>query len=123
MKLGQLYLDGGVWNGKRVVSRSWVEASTMPHPMNAKSTDGYNWHTSQIKAGDRTYREYEANGNGGQLLMVLPELDLVVFFTAGNTATTRSGAASGKSSSPATSSPPSRIEPAVAAIEIGGSPL
>jgi CubicO group peptidase (beta-lactamase class C family) len=84
LKLGQLYLDGGVWNGKRVVSKSWVEASTVPHPMNAKGTDGYNWHTSQIKAGDRTYREYEANGNGGQLLMVLPELDLVVFFTAGN---------------------------------------
>ncbi|HKF42578.1 MAG TPA: serine hydrolase [Thermoanaerobaculia bacterium] len=84
MKLGQLYLNGGVWNGKRVVSKSWVEVSTVPHPMNAKGGDGYNWHTNQIKAGDRTYRQYEANGNGGQLLMVLPELDLVVVFTAAN---------------------------------------
>ena len=84
LKLGQLYLNGGGWNGKRVVSKRWVEVSTVPHPMNANGGDGYNWHTSQIKAGDRTYREYEANGNGGQLLMVLPELDLVVFFTAAN---------------------------------------
>jgi hypothetical protein len=68
----------------RVVSKHWVSVSVAPHPMNAKGTDGYNWHTSSIKAGDRVYRQYEANGNGGQLLMVIPDLDLVVLFTAGN---------------------------------------
>jgi CubicO group peptidase (beta-lactamase class C family) len=84
LKLGQLYLNGGVWNGRRLVSRGWVDASTAPHPMNAKGTDGYNWHTNQIQLGGRTFREYEANGNGGQLLMVVPEADLVVLITAGN---------------------------------------
>jgi CubicO group peptidase (beta-lactamase class C family) len=52
--------------------------------MNAQGTDGYNWHVNEVKLGDRTFRQYEANGNGGQLLMVLPEADLVVVFTAGN---------------------------------------
>ena len=84
LKLGQLYLNGGVWNGKRVVSKRWVDVSVVPHPMNARGTDGYNWHTNEIKAGDKVYRQYEANGNGGQLLMVIPDLDLVVLFTAGN---------------------------------------
>lgn len=84
IKLGQVYLDGGVWNGKRIVSRSWVEASTAPHPMNAHGTDGYDWHLNAIRLGDRVFREYDASGNGGQLLMVIPELDLVVQFTAGN---------------------------------------
>jgi CubicO group peptidase (beta-lactamase class C family) len=84
LKFGQLYLDGGVWNGKRVLSRKWVEASTVRHPMHSQGTDGYNWHVNEVKLGDRVFREYEANGNGGQLLMVVPEADLVVVFTAGN---------------------------------------
>lgn len=84
LKLGQVYLDGGVWNGKRIVSKSWVAVSTAPHPMNAGGTDGYDWHLNEIKLGDRVFREYDASGNGGQLLMVVPELDLVVMFTASN---------------------------------------
>ena len=50
----------------------------------SEGQDGYAWHLNDVKVGDRLYREFEANGNGGQLLMVYPELDLVVVFTAGN---------------------------------------
>lgn len=83
LKFGQLYLDGGVWNGRRIVSADWVAASTRRQsPPDAN--DGYGWHLNEIRAGGRAYREYEANGNGGQLLMVLPELDLAVVVTAGN---------------------------------------
>jgi CubicO group peptidase (beta-lactamase class C family) len=84
LKLGQTYLDGGLWNGRRIISKRWVDLSTSPHPMNAGGRDGYDWHLYDIKAGGRTYREYEASGNGGQMLMVLPELDMVVMFTASN---------------------------------------
>ena len=48
------------------------------------AADGYGWHLNEIRAGGRVYRGYEANGNGGQLLMVLPELDVAVVVTAGN---------------------------------------
>ena len=91
LKIGQTYLDGGVWNGRRIVSRDWVNVSTAkqiewPYQNENVSAgaDGYAWHLNTLKFGTRTYREYEANGNGGQLLMVMPELDLVVVFTAGN---------------------------------------
>ena len=84
LKLGQVYLDGGVWNGKRIVSKKWVNISTALHPMNAHGRDGYDWHLNDIKLGDRVFKEYDASGNGGQLMMVIPELDLAVMFTAGN---------------------------------------
>jgi len=84
IKLGQLYLDGGLWNGKRIVSKRWVTLSTAAHPMNAHGTDGYDWHLNVIHYGGRDFREYDASGNGGQFLMVIPEVDLVVLFTGGN---------------------------------------
>lgn len=84
LKFGQLYLDGGVWNGQRIVPADWVRQSTTAYPSGLANADGLNWHLYQLKSGDRTYREYEANGNGGQFLIVVPELDLAVVFTAGN---------------------------------------
>lgn len=100
LKLGQAYLDGGVWHGRRIVDSSWVSRSTAPHmeispattgldaeqfpEFYSASVDGYAWHLYELRSGERTYREYEASGNGGQLLIVVPELELAVVFTAGN---------------------------------------
>ncbi|MCE9669843.1 beta-lactamase family protein [Myxococcus stipitatus] len=85
LKLGQLYLSGGTWNGRRVVSQRWVERSTAKHAtMSDGRTYGYSWWRHELKVGDRVYSQYEASGNGGQLVMVVPELDLVVMFTAAN---------------------------------------
>lgn len=100
LKVGQTYLDGGVWHGHRIVDKSWIAASTAPHTHISPATtgidpndfgnfygegdDGYAWHLSDLKSGDRSYRCYAATGNGGQLLIVVPEADLAVVFTAGN---------------------------------------
>jgi CubicO group peptidase (beta-lactamase class C family) len=100
LKLGQLYLGKGAWNGKRIVSPEWVERSTTPHVViNEASTgldtetlqntypggaDGYAWHIFQIDVDGRKYTSYEASGNGGQMVVVVPELDLAVAMTGGN---------------------------------------
>lgn len=90
LKLGQLYLDHGTWDGKRVVSRSWVEAATAQHSLFPASDYapghgyGYTWHLFQVIAGGKNYSEYMAQGNGGQLVMVVPQLDLAAVITAGN---------------------------------------
>ncbi len=100
LKVGQMYLDGGVWRGRRIVSREWVERSTSPRieispattglteeefqNFYAPGVDGYAWHRYGVRVGDRVVEEYEANGNGGQLLIVVPEYDLVVVFTGAN---------------------------------------
>lgn len=84
-KLGQLYLSGGTWNGKRVISRRWVERSLARH---AEFTPdhgyGYAWHLHQMKVGNRVFQEYAAEGNGGQFVIVVPELELVVAINSGN---------------------------------------
>jgi CubicO group peptidase (beta-lactamase class C family) len=85
LKFGQLYLDGGVWNGKRVVSKAWVDASTATHAkIHDDSTYGYNWWLFKLKVGDKTYDEYEAGGNGGQIIAVIPALDTVILINAAN---------------------------------------
>jgi CubicO group peptidase (beta-lactamase class C family) len=100
LKLGQAYLDGGVWNGHRIVDASWVTRSTKSYVAIQPSTtglspdqfqnfyvpaeDGYAWHLAVLHAPGRDYRAYGASGNGGQLLIVVPELDLTVVFTGSN---------------------------------------
>ncbi|MCP3100050.1 beta-lactamase family protein [Myxococcus sp. K15C18031901] len=85
LKLGQLYLAGGVWNGQRVVARQWVERSVAKHSeMEPGRTYGYAWWRHELRVGGRVYAEYEAGGNGGQYVMVVPELDLTVVFTGAN---------------------------------------
>ena len=88
LKLGQLYLNDGVWNGKRVVSKDWVEKSifrqsTFGKTFGADHDYGYGWHLYHFEVGGRSYRAYAAGGNGGQIVMVIPDLDLVVGFTGG----------------------------------------
>lgn len=85
LKLGQLYLAGGIWNGRRVLDRQWIELSTTRHAEFAADHGyGYAWHLHEMKAGGHVYREYAAEGNGGQFVIVLPELDITVVITAGN---------------------------------------
>lgn len=100
LKLGQTYLDGGVWNGRRIVNADWVHTSTQPRIEVSPETtgmtqeqfenfysparDGYAWHLDVTHSGDHAYPTYMATGNGGQLLIVIPACDLAVVFTGGN---------------------------------------
>ncbi len=85
LKFGQLYLDGGVWRGQRLIDRAWVERSTRrQQPDTAGADDGFAWHRHVLRVRGRDVQTYEASGNGGQFLLVAPELDLVVVVTAGN---------------------------------------
>jgi CubicO group peptidase (beta-lactamase class C family) len=85
LKFGELYLRGGIWHGRRLVSRSWVAQSTARQVDRSDgSTDGFGWHRHLMRVGAREYSTYEAGGNGGQFVVVIPALDLVIATTAGN---------------------------------------
>lgn len=86
-KLGQLYLNHGIWKGKRIVSEAWVKDATSLHckPGTAFGHSyGYLWHLKDMKYKGKSVTVFYANGYQGQAIFVSPEADLVCVMTAGS---------------------------------------
>jgi len=83
-KFGQLYLNGGEWEGKQIISKEWIKASTSntSDEKMYRSYYGYHWYVNDIDGQP----VYYALGSFGQFLFVLPELNIVVVSTAGKDA-------------------------------------
>lgn len=73
-KIGQLYLNGGLWNGKPVLSSTWIEDSTKESSRWGEQPYGYLWWIVDNKA----HRCYAALGDGGNVIYVHPEKEMVV---------------------------------------------
>lgn len=85
LKLAQLYLDGGRWNGKQIVSEDWVAASIAPHArIDDKTTYGYLWWRRDFQSGGKSYPGYFMSGNGGNKVVVIPSLDMAAVITSTN---------------------------------------
>jgi CubicO group peptidase (beta-lactamase class C family) len=84
MKLGQVMLNGGTWQGRRVVSEGWVARSTSPLRNLRDLGYGYQWWVTDYPYRDGTVQAFFAGGNGGQVIMGIPALDLLVAFYGGN---------------------------------------
>jgi CubicO group peptidase (beta-lactamase class C family) len=88
-RIGRMLLDGGRAEGRQVVPAAWLEASFKPAvPINDRRQYGYHWYVGEVAfdapEGRRQARWRAAVGNGGQRLVVFPQLELVVVITAGN---------------------------------------
>ncbi len=85
-KFGQLYLDGGVWKGQRLISETWIKESTRKHSTSDLYGEdfGYLWRMINREVAGQTVRSFEAWGNGGQFILVFPSIDLVAVFTGEN---------------------------------------
>ena len=83
-KIGRLYLNYGMWDGRRIVSEEWIHRSTDYDTGN----DGYhfNWYNlSSVGDTDAEYPGYYALGIGQQVLYVNPHKNLImVRIGAGN---------------------------------------
>lgn len=85
LKLGQLYLNGGRWQGHQVISESWVRRSVSPHANAREDTDyGYLWWLQTFHVGGRNIPTYGMYGTGGNKLYVLPDQGAVVVVTTTN---------------------------------------
>jgi CubicO group peptidase (beta-lactamase class C family) len=100
LKLGQLVANHGLWQGQRIVSAHWLQESTAanilipqfsfvgssrtkaarPQPTHY----GYYWYREQVVTPTSSREVLFASGNGGQYIMLIESLDLVVVFTGGN---------------------------------------
>lgn len=77
-KIGYLYLHGGAWDGKQIVSRSWVDESVKKHFVVSDSDRyGYGWWSSVSDTG----KSFFAQGNGGQRIVVNPGYNSIVVTT------------------------------------------
>lgn len=84
LKFGQLMLNGGTWGARRILSADFAAAATSPQYHLRNIFYGYLWWVEDLPYKDRTVRSYSARGAGGNLVTVVPELDLVVATMAGN---------------------------------------
>ena len=83
LKLGLLTLNGGVWNGKQLLNKAYIDEATTAHAtVNKTESYGYFWWVNRIKIKGKTYEVKTAFGAGGQMIYVVPEFDMVVVFTA-----------------------------------------
>jgi len=80
LKIGQLFLNDGMWDGNQIVSSSWITETKVPRFPWYKNA-WWIW-TGNIPALATDVTIYYADGNGGQRIFVVPAYDLVVVFTA-----------------------------------------
>ena len=79
-RFGLLYLQGGVWNGERLVSEDWIDFVRTPAPATAQRGNFYGgqfW----LVPDDRTdvpANAYSTSGNRGQYTIIVPSHNLVI---------------------------------------------
>jgi CubicO group peptidase (beta-lactamase class C family) len=83
-RIGRLYLDDGVWQGKRILPEVWVEDSTREH-LKTDWDDGYGYLWKRTSSLDGAHEIFFASGTGGQYLACIPDLDVVAVTTAVST--------------------------------------
>jgi len=87
LRIGQMVLGNGAWQGKQIVPADWLKRSTEPAvPLDWPGKYGWHWYLVDFPVGTPSRAEptIAAIGWGGQRLFILPRLELVVAMNAGN---------------------------------------
>ena len=87
-KVGQLVLDKGAWQGRRIVSAEWIAESVKPRFQATNMFGGlfyygYQWWIGRTLVNDREIKWVAGQGLGGQRLIIVPDHELVMMVTQG----------------------------------------
>lgn len=82
LKLGQLVLNEGNWNGKQIIDKKWLTESTKPVLFTNGIQYAYYWWHQEFVVNDKEYSAILAHGFGGQDIVIVKDLNLVVVRTA-----------------------------------------
>ena len=82
-KLGELLIDGGRWNGRQVISKEWIAATTTPHAQAREDAEyGYLLWRFHFPVDGKDTAVWAMSGNGGNYVFALPEQQLVAVVTS-----------------------------------------
>ena len=84
LRFGELYRNRGISDGKRILPEAWIDASWTPSGYDpGRQRYGYGWFITQAQG----HGIYYAWGYGGQMLYIVPSLDLTIVATSDSTTT------------------------------------
>jgi CubicO group peptidase (beta-lactamase class C family) len=92
-KVGLLVLNKGYWNGEQIVPEEWINVSTKPHVAESeyfnygyqwwhRSKQNKPWWNSPVQGGKTEYEIALALGYGGQYIMIIRDLNMVIITTS-----------------------------------------
>ncbi|KTC68569.1 Penicillin-binding protein E [Legionella bozemanae] len=78
LKIGELILNHGIWNNRRIVSKEWIRLSMNPEPLSNRLESGINYMCGLLWWVKMQPTMYFAEGYLGQYLVIIPEKNMVV---------------------------------------------
>lgn len=96
VKWGTLAMNKGKWNGEQLVPEAFLGKATSRILLTgdddvygggkdvSNQGYGYYWWSADLKHGDKSYFSRSAQGGGGQYIILIEELDLMIVVTAHN---------------------------------------
>lgn len=84
LKLIQMCLNGGTWEGQRIISQSWIEKATTPKAVAWEDAEyGYLFWIKKF-GENQAHQAFYMSGNGGQKMLAIPSLNVCVVITTKN---------------------------------------
>lgn len=85
LKWGMMTLNGGKWQDEQLIPEKYVvKAIDRIHTNQSGTSYGFFWWRADMQVGDKKYDCISGRGAGGQFILMLPELELIVIVTSHN---------------------------------------